>query len=489
MKNIFKILFFAFLISSVPANLFGQLIGLYFDDTLHTNIYFPNMDKSDFIYIYNANETENNLFTKKGTLKAISPDGHNGWTFIWEKYDLKIKDYVKFDSIANINVSKKDTLSSGAYMVIMRKTVIDTFRAWIFINQLRLHLKKDSKGEVPALTYFCKYLPLSVIESTNQRYDTSLNFIHNDLVIANPTKKGTSLIPTTTPTVTWTADPKPDDPLDSTFSNNRLQMFINNAPIENTTFTINFTDIFRNSATDKVHYTTQNTKADFDAKFRDPASKNYILLDTSASKMPDSLDAPLNVRFKNKSKRGVNIEWSVADTFLNYYISQPYHFVNKDSTDSVSYTYYRPYTYKTRLISTSPEGCTDTSAYHKIKVANSQLGGSLHFPNAFSPGNNDQKNDFFTYKSDSTFSIKNLQLIIFNQWGKLVWQYNGPILYGWTGWNGKIGGLNLDASPGVYFFTYEAIGWGPIKQVNDSTHFNLPYNKKLGSGFVYLFRK
>jgi hypothetical protein len=487
MRNIFKILFLVFLLSYLSPNLDAQIIGINYNATWHTNYIYNNYDT---IYIYNASGAD--LFTKTGSLKVLSPDSTKGWTFVWEKYSLTDTLYKQFASTPSDSISIVNNLTSGAYQVRITKGARDTiFRAWIIINKLRLHLKKNDKGEVRALTYFCKYLPLGIVDRKNGQEDSTLRYFHDDnLVYVNPERKGTVSIANPI-TVDWKANPV--FPMDYTYTNDKLQIFIHNAPVpdktDTTVFTINFSDKFGNTATDNVKYKTQNTKADFDILFKNPdkaATNKYIKLDSIP---PDTLDAPLNVKFKNNSKRGVKFEWFAADTFLNSNTKDSAHYIKTDTSNSGSYTYYRPYTYKVKLISTSPEGCTDTSKYHKVKVADSQLGGSLHFPNAFTPGNNDTRNDYFTYKSDSTFSIRNLHLTIFNQWGSWVWEYNGSIPYGWEGWNGTIGKLKLEARPGIYYYTYEAIGWGPIKQGSDSTHFNLPFDKKLGSGFVYLFRK
>ena len=123
----------------------------------------------------------------------------------------------------------------------------------------------------------------------------------------------------------------------------------------------------------------------------------------------------------------------------------------------------------------------------------------LHFPRSFSP-NGDNKNDYFFFKNDSLntpsndttyVSIQHLHLIIFNQWGNLVFDYNDQVGGSdepgvWKGWDGKTK-LGFDAGPGVYYYTYEAIGWGLFPS-EDSNNPQNRSTKLSGSGYVYLFR-
>jgi hypothetical protein len=221
----------------------------------------------------------------------------------------------------------------------------------------------------------------------------------------------------------------------------------------------------------------------------------------------DSGEAPLRVKFKNKSKNGFSFEWFLLDTFHrdnNAIIRQTDYIPSKDSLDSVGYVYFRPIDvtpapYKVKLFSYGPNRICIDSAIKTITVHPSQLHSdnssaskdSLIFPTAFIPG--DKVFGYFTYKEfvDSSnnqtnfYSIRNLHLTVYSQWGRLMYEYNGPVLDVWKGWNGKTK-YNSDAPVGIYFYVYEALGWGPISRPAGST---LGDFTAKGNGFVYLLRK
>lgn len=486
----------------------AQLYGTGWDTVRYT-AYVVNQIY-DKIYIYNASEKDNNLETRRGTLKAVTPDSITGAAFIWSKYDYLNKKYVQFDSVtvADGISSTIDTLESGGYQVqIIRNTVIDTvFRAWIFINKLRLHLQKTCDGKLSNWKYSCDHLDLGVIRKNESQCKSylcdslcDLGYIHAKFLYANPLTGKTITLKNDT-TIVWSANP----PLETAF-NSSLQVYVYDKPWENTTFTINFEDEYHNSATDNVVYESVNPKSKFDLQISD----NYKVY----GKNDSTGEAPLMAVFTNNSLNAQKYEWILADTFINatsYYNRKDTAHLIRYDTSSVHYTYYRPWGYKVRLISYGPGDlpCTDTlkkdiNVYYPLRDSSKN---KLSFPNAFSP-NNDGSNDIFIYKKDSFYtawkSIRNLHLKMFNVWGKLVFEHNGPVLEGGKdGWDGRTRS-GAEAPPGIYFYYYKVTGWGPFvdeepfKEESDgaaNTNYTEDKLKKGpfefdGSGFVYLFRK
>jgi len=441
----------------------------------------------DSIYVFNASDCKGNFNNCYGKLKAISPDSSKQTTFVWKKYDNAIKGWSKtFDSIPSDSMSEIDTLTSGCYQVRIKNKNHDTiFRAWVFINQLKFHLKKDDKGHVPLGNYTCEWLDLGVIRSGDTRYDSTLWYVHNDFNYVNPENRKAQTL-TNYIDVKWTTDPA------FTVSDTSLQIRIYGAPAENSTlFTLTISDTFHNLCTDTVRYISVNTKADFDVYIQNDSSRKY-----NKAKTLDTTnigESPLVTLFKNTSKRRHAAEWIVSDTLQN---QDPLDSAHSHKMDSVKYTYYFPHNYKIKLISTSPEGCTDTSYSKIVSVAPSKFGSSqqdtsnkgLVFPNAFCPNCYKSKyglNNYFIYKSDSfslddTYqSIRYFHIWIYSQWGHLVYDHSGSLGsldYGWHGWDGKINHSDRDAVPGVYYYVYEAVGWGSFKTIKKG-------------GYVYLFRK
>jgi trimeric autotransporter adhesin len=72
----------------------------------------------------------------------------------------------------------------------------------------------------------------------------------------------------------------------------------------------------------------------------------------------------------------------------------------------------------------------------------------IHVPNVFTP-NGDGNNDFFYLQTEN---VEELDLLIVNRWGNVMFQSTPTILQ----WDGLVNGN--EASAGVYFFRYRAVG-------------------------------
>lgn len=479
-----KIVILNIVLALISFNVNAQIYGIGADAVRQTAY-----SSTDSIYIYNVKGD----IIRKGDLRVISPDSTKGYNFTWGKFNNNTKTFDSIFSTINDSVSFLDTslCSSGGYSVRIKKGTIDTtFHTWVFINRLRMSLQKSKTGDtVPARNYTCNYLDLSLITTSDPRYDTSLSYIHsNSFSYRDPlTLHSYSL--SNNPTITWESNPT-DINLVQT---NDIRTRVYNPPTGtkdshySTVYTIAFTDSFKNSGSDAVTYKSVNTRANFSMQ-----SYNYgpdVKKRWSDTEDTASGEAPLKVVFRDSSIRAKYLEWAPSDTFVSSYIDTT-HILNKDSFQMI---YKYPRTYKVYLISTSPEGCTDTSKTEKITVLNAKLGNAkLPFPNAFTP-DDPKYNRYFFFKDDnssnnssdsasfSITSIRNLHLQIFNQWGNLVYEYNGQVggtddRKNWQGWDGYTR-LGLKAPSGIYYYTYTAIPWG-----------NNLEKPKSNSGYVYLFR-
>ena len=116
-------------------------------------------------------------------------------------------------------------------------------------------------------------------------------------------------------------------------------------------------------------------------------------------------------------------------------------------------------------------GCTDPTALNYDPSAIVDNGSctypppGINAPNVFTP-NNDDNNDFFELNPSS---IVNIELIIVNRWGDLMFEESSPN----PKWDGKVN--SNEVSEGTYFYKYKAIGI-------DGTELT-------GHGFLELIRK
>jgi len=95
-------------------------------------------------------------------------------------------------------------------------------------------------------------------------------------------------------------------------------------------------------------------------------------------------------------------------------------------------------TYNVKLLVTSDKGCLD-SVYVSVIVLDEFL---LYVPNSFSPNNDDINDDF----SVSATGIDSYEILIFNNWGELIYSSSDPL----DSWDGKFNGAIVPA--GVYIY-------------------------------------
>jgi gliding motility-associated-like protein len=72
-------------------------------------------------------------------------------------------------------------------------------------------------------------------------------------------------------------------------------------------------------------------------------------------------------------------------------------------------------------------------------------------PNAFTP-NRDGRNDLFRASYKGYFEA--FQLSIYNRWGQVVYSSSNPD----QGWNGRLGGKDIDSGVFVWICTYRFFG-------------------------------
>jgi gliding motility-associated-like protein len=142
---------------------------------------------------------------------------------------------------------------------------------------------------------------------------------------------------------------------------------------------------------------------------------------------PSSGANPLNVNFTNTSTGATSYIWDLGNGLPSI------------GTDP-STIYTAAGTYTVMLIaSNGGYPCVDT-AYFTIDVYEESV---IIIPNIFTP-NGDGKNDVFRIQATGVSEVKG---IIFNRWGKKIYDWNGGAD---SGWDGKINGSN--AADGTYYF-------------------------------------
>ncbi|MBC7694728.1 MAG: PKD domain-containing protein [Burkholderiales bacterium] len=169
-----------------------------------------------------------------------------------------------------------------------------------------------------------------------------------------------------------------------------------------------------------------NTKTNYITVYPTPIA-NYTV-----NPNPGNVLTPLEY-FTNQSIDYTKWWWSFGDgPFKTDSVNiDPTHFYSDVSAD----------TYFSNLIVMNQYGCSDT-AYVPVEI---QPEFTFYIPNAFSPVNNDNINDYFTGKG---IGIEHFEMWIFDRWGEKVF-YTDDIE---KGWDGKVQGKSGDGKQDVYIW-------------------------------------
>ena len=470
MKKFFYLLLVFLLLISNISHLQGQIYSIVKPDTVIKNSDNPVDTITGFannsIFVYHSSK-DMNLLARCAIPKA---------KFKWYQFNTTS---LKFDSIRekvsdSISIPTTDTirgLKNGGYQVIIQDSLgqdILQYSAWVYMDSISLQLDMDENGGIWYDDYHCTWTDFKLKSLTRTK-----------LIYYNLNNK-----PAANPNLYYNLTTKSLSGIDTTYSgtlvNNYIRIYLP-MPYEEKTFSVQVTDRFNaKSNIETIKYKPVITQALTDTFF----DRTHVI--------NSLLSAPMEVKFKNKSKNGNRYTWlfQIFPTETKIDSVEKY---ETDNTDTISRILGIRGTgnYTVKLVSESANYCTDTLTL-TFDIADGRLGKeasngntgtgtgtttkveSPKLPDYFLPGQGQ------TYKIYNT-SIKHFRITIYSRWGQKVYEKEHDDMLTWDGWDGKIG--NNEASTGLYYYVLEVISY-------DLHQPDAKLMKPSGkySGFFYLFR-
>ncbi len=386
--------------------------------------------ETDSIYVFCAANEGDNI----AVLRAQT-EWQGSKTFLWEKYNNGSFELYFSESVEG-QFSEIPGLADGCYRVTISQAANSVVsRAWVFNNWF------TSAGSVGESN--CDWFKL-------EGEFTTAELIYYDLSSNAPLQVFKDV------KVQWKEG--------ETNVASVLSPQIYSPPAKNTDYTFRAYDKFACESTSLVSYESIVTKASFTA---DPVSG----------------EAPLTVTFTNTSQNADPglYEWFFFRDLDEIKRESEGSTAEIDSIEVVAYDQSPVYTfnnsgkYMVKLVAKKTSEfntCVDTFYLQDYIVVDTSF---ISAPNVFSP-NGDGVNDEFVVKF---WSMKSIEISIFNRWGKRVHFWESGDVRGFEGsltesvWDGRLMG-NRYASPGVYY--YDVLGMGRDGK------------KRRAHGFVHLFR-
>ena len=153
------------------------------------------------------------------------------------------------------------------------------------------------------------------------------------------------------------------------------------------------------------------------------------------------------IAFDNLSIAAVSYHWSFGDASVD----------STSTLENPEHVYANEGTYVVTLVSTNPNGCTDT--IHKTVIILPDF--YFYIPNAFTPNKNG-KNDLF---SGYGLGIKEYRMRIFDRWGQLLFESNDINI----GWDGTYKGGDSKYDVYVCVFDLESFKGKKIRRIGSVT--------------------
>jgi gliding motility-associated-like protein len=428
----------------------------------------------DSVYIFNKKENAN--FYIQVTSYGGATD-----TFEWSKFNPSTGnyDFIRQD-IGTTSTIDTITSSLGYRVIITDTTQPDTFRCWVLVNDFDVVITSDTISKDNG-NITCR-----VINNIIAHLDSA------DLYYFDPLKKDVIHCPVTYED-DWTSN-HPDSARDPNKTVDFLRARVDEPYWKDTWYIIEVKDNFGLIRKDSAFYKSIQPHAIFEWKLI-PLNDPFY----SAEKYDSSYDDEYNAVFnsapaiylfstRNLSKNADYYTWFYGD---------------RDSTirttaDTIVHKYEKPGTYSPKLVAYKnvdfTDACKDTFPKEndesvEIIVNDWSIDGgnsltAMKIPNVFTPPNGEYP--YWRFYDD--VSITDFEIIIYNRYGKKVYEYKGNIR-NWDGWDGKNKGTDKTVPTGVYYYVVKKIttlpNFDPATK-NDATK-NKSIPGEVYKNFIHVF--
>lgn len=372
---------------------------------------YPNNYPNDPIYYF---ENINNAQL------TMSPIGGVSYSFQWYKYNPSTEEFDLLLKTENGSTSSLFITEANGYRVLVDDgaSTAQNYYCWTFQPD-------NTKLEV-------------IIGSGDQCYTLKQEVI-NGLIYYNHKGSNAPIVADHDAVYTWSSNP--DGPIKD--EKDRTTSIA--APLDDTEYTISVTNSVFSDFSLTNDYTAIAVNPEYEWEIDDPS-------DNEGQKEGSSGSAPMTVRFTPKYTKGEKdyydwyYEWDFKDGGSDF-VPDPVYVFRKNGNYAV-----------TNIVSHPTSGCKDSVRYADATVF--QLNDfEVLIPDAFTPFSSPGNNDEFRVHYNS---VKTFSMIIYNRWGRKVFQTSRPD----EGWDGRIGGRK--AEPGVYFYQVDATGYNDETPISKS---------------------
>ncbi|MBI9062243.1 MAG: gliding motility-associated C-terminal domain-containing protein [Marinilabiliaceae bacterium] len=377
---------------------------------------YPNNYPDDPIYYF---ENINNAQL------SMLPMGGVSYTFQWYKYNTTTEEFDLLLKTESGSTSSLFITEANGYRVLVDDgmSTPENYYCWTFQPD-------NSKLEI-------------IIGNSDQCY-TLKQEVSNGLIYYN--HKGTNgpIMADHEAVYTWSSIPTPEEKEDAIDGKTDRTTSIT-APLADTEYTVSVTNSVFGDYSLTNDYTAIAVNPEYEWEIDDPS-------DNEGQKEGSSGSAPMTVRFKPKYTKGENdyydwyYEWDFKDGGSDF-VPDPVYVFRKNGNYAV-----------TNIVSHPTSGCKDSVRYDVATVFKLNDFEVL-IPDAFTPFSSPGNNDEFRVHYNS---VKTFSMIIYNRWGRKVFQTSRPD----EGWDGRIGGRK--AEPGVYFYQVDATGYNGETPISKS---------------------
>ena len=385
--------------------------------TGHSDAQAAAYSTDDMLYFYQD--------ISAASLTATPPTVGTNISYTWENYQSG-----SWATISTGNDPALINIAEGGYRVTVNDngTPVSSDVCWVFQPEI-LSLEVD--------TVYSKCLTMQLSAATTEKQLSYVNPANGDAYSVEYSYS-----------YNWQADPTAEDEMSNTAEP------IIDAAVEATTYDVEVL-AFNGAHSMSGSFTYSDpiaVEADFTFNVTDREHENEVPENSEFSDLTTYTGSAEIVVLLNDSSKGFNKSYKIDFTSDDGEEKPAEDDLIEIVFDQLG-TYYMTVTVKNDL-----SGCSDYQELGPIVVEEI----FLDVPNVFTPDGDGINDKFMAVYS----SVKTFKMVIFNRWGRKVFQTSNP----GDAWDGKIGGKN--AAEGVYFYVITAEGYnkGESKKLEGPVH-------------------